>query len=163
MASTRIYLQVFTFHIHIGQMRWKLTIKSGYKKEHAFPYESFIQEAIDTYFISAGYIILDDKHTDLVCTHPINGDTWYIEAKGLTSQIGLDFRTCIGQLVQRMKVQGSYYAIALPNIKKFREQASFVAPYVRKSLNLHWIFVHENQSLTMLSPSQTLDDKLHDL
>ncbi|MCG7639684.1 hypothetical protein F0261_17915 [Alteromonas sp. 07-89-2] len=138
-----------------------MAIKSGYKKEHAFPNESFIQEAIDTYFISAGYIILDDKYTDLVCKHPINGDTWYIEAKGLTSQVGLDFRTCIGQLVQRMKVQSSFYAIALPNIEKFREQALLVAPYVRESLNLHWIFVHENQSLTVLSPSQTLDGKLH--
>ncbi|MDP2575361.1 hypothetical protein Q8W40_24410 [Vibrio penaeicida] len=134
--------------------------KKGYKREHIFPNESYVQEAIDRYFLTAGYEIIDDKYTDLVCKHPSTKETWYIEAKGLTSQVGLDFRTCIGQVVQRMKVQGANYAIAVPDIQKFRDQLLIVAPHVREILNLYWVLVDENQSVVIVSPEQNLHNKL---
>lgn len=75
-----------------------------------------------------------------------------IEAKGKTSQIGLDFRTGIGQLVQGMSEQGVRYAMAVPDIPQFIAQLERVQPWVRCALGLTWLIVGPDGSVPTLAP-----------
>lgn len=75
---------------------------SKYQRGVEFPHEGFVQSAIETYFTSKKYTILEEDYSDLVCINEQDNDKWVIEAKGKTSAIGLDFRTGLGQLIQRM-------------------------------------------------------------
>jgi hypothetical protein len=72
-----------------------------------FPNEGFVQRAIETFFEGQGYCRKVAKDTDLVCERA--GERWAIEAKGVTASVGLDFRTGLGQLVQRMDDAGTKY------------------------------------------------------
>ena len=77
-------------------------IAKGYKLPHEFPHESFIQEVLEDFFESEGYSIIEEKPIDIKCSNADKNETWIIEVKGKTSQIGLDFKTCLGQIVMRM-------------------------------------------------------------
>ena len=78
----------------------------------------------------------------MVCTHQARGELWYIEAKGKTSAIGTDFRTCLGQLLLHMRDPTAIYAIALPDIREYRSRASQMSPWVIERLRLRWLFVN---------------------
>ena len=79
-----------------------------------------------------------------------------IEAKGATSAIGLDFRTGLGQLVQRASEPAVRYALAVPNIPKFLAQCSQVSAWVRESLGIHLLIVSEDGSIRVISPKEHL-------
>lgn len=125
---------------------------SKYQRGVEFPHEGFVQSAIETYFTSKKYVILEEDYSDLVCINEQDNDKWVIEAKGKTSAIGLDFRTGLGQLIQRMDQQETNYALAIPEIKQFIKQASIIPKWVRKSLNIHLIFVDGKGNIKIISP-----------
>jgi hypothetical protein len=83
-----------------------------YKRGNEFPHEGFVQDAIESYFEQAGYTLDTSTHVDLLCAHPVGGEAWHIEAKSKTMAIGLDFRTCLGKLLQRMTQQHVRHGVA---------------------------------------------------
>ena len=57
--------------------------------------------------------------------------------------MGLDFRTALGQLIQRMTDPQSIHAIAVPDIPQYRRQIALVSPWVVEALKLRWLVVDE--------------------
>ena len=55
--------------------------------------------------------------------------------------LGLDFRTCLGQLLQRMSQQQLRHGIVLPDLPQYRAQVAQVSPWVVDRLGLHWLFI----------------------
>lgn len=123
-----------------------------YKRGTEFPHEGFVQQAIERYFEQAGYVLDVSTHVDLLCTHASSGDAWHIEAKGMTTAIGLDFRTCLGQLLQRMNQLNVRHGLALPDLPQYRTQTDQVSPWVRERLGLHWLFVASDGTVTIACP-----------
>ncbi|NLX83217.1 MAG: hypothetical protein GXZ04_05310 [Clostridiales bacterium] len=117
-----------------------------------FPYEGFVQTRLEQYFTSEGYTLISGSHADLVCEHAQTKDRWVIEAKGKTTSIGLDFRTGLGQLLQRMDQEEVNYAVAVPDISAFVKQVNQLPPWVRKALNLHIIYVNEEGNIKIIPP-----------
>ncbi|MGE5631954.1 MAG: hypothetical protein ACM3TR_12775 [Caulobacteraceae bacterium] len=126
----------------------------NYKRGLGYPNEGFIQQAIEAYFLKQGYIPLPEKYTDFVCIHPETSQKWAIEAKGETKAIGLDFRTCLGQLLQRMSTKDVCYGIAMPDTPAYRQQTSQVQPWIREALNLYWLYVSEDGSVVVVGPKK---------
>lgn len=125
-----------------------------YKRGDQFPHEGFVQSAIEQYFEKAGYSLDTSTHVDLLCTHPVAGDAWHIEAKGKTTAIGLDFRTCLGQLMQRMSEQHVKHGVAIPNMPQYRAQTEQVSARVVDRLGLHWLFVAEDGTVEIVQPNR---------
>lgn len=128
-----------------------------YQRGVEFPHEGFVQRAIETYFTSKKYTILEGDYSDLVCINEQDNEKWAIEAKGKTSAIGLDFRTGLGQLIQRMTQQETNYALAIPEIKQFIKQASIIPKWVRESLNIHLILVDEKENIKIITPNEDIE------
>jgi hypothetical protein len=123
-------------------MRAKLlTAARRYHLGQEFPYEGFVQRAIEAHFLTAGFELDVTTAVDLLCTHPLTGEAWHVEAKGKTSAVGLDFRTCLGQLLQRMSRPETKHAVALPDLPTYRAQAAQVSSWVQELLGLHWLFI----------------------
>lgn len=95
-----------------------------YARGSAFPNEGFVQKAVEHHFSALGFTLDTSTHVDLLCTCPRTNEAWHIEAKGETAQIGLDFRTCLGQLIQRMASEQAYYGIAVPDLPAYRRHES---------------------------------------
>lgn len=117
-----------------------------------FPREGFVQWAIERHFQELGYQVKPHSHADLYCVHPMTGEMWLIEAKGLTSDVGLDFRTGLGQLIQLIEKAETKYGIAVPNIPQFIKQCRLVSTMVRNQLNLHWLLVAEDGMVSVVPP-----------
>ncbi len=125
---------------------------SGYKKSSDYPNEFFIQKAIEQYFERFGYIKQKVAYSDYVGINPSTNEKWVVEAKGETAAIGLDFRTCLGQVVQRIEESSTNYGVAVPYLKTYINQCNQVKSWVREVLNLHWIFVKEDGSIVIIKP-----------
>lgn len=131
-------------------------ILTGFKRNASFPHEAFVRLAIQTHFNSSGYQRIDVPHSDYACVHPANGVQWVIEAKGETYEIGVDFRSGLGQLVQRATTPNVRYAIALPNIPQFISQCKQVSTWVRVSIGIYWLIVSEDGSVITVPPQDKL-------
>jgi len=123
-----------------------------FKNGTAFPSEGFVQQAIEAYFAHLGYSLHTDTDVDLICTASDGRAPWHIEAKGKTQQVGLDFRTCLGQLLQRMHLPHAQHGVAVPNIDVYRRQIAKVSPWVVAALGLHWLLVDAAGSVTIVTP-----------
>ena len=130
---------------------------TSYKLGTEFPHEGFVQRAIDTHFQSLGFVMGSKGHVDLVCDHPTTRERWIIEAKGETSDVGLDFRTGLGQLIQAMDEGEAMYGIAIPDTPKFRYQLAKVSTRVREVLGLHWVVVAASGTVRVFNSREKLD------
>ena len=128
-----------------------------FKKEKAYPNEAFIQEAIEKYFLNNGFTVEKDGQIDLIAEKA--NVKWIVEAKGATSQITVDFNTCIGQLVKSMTTPLTNYAIALPNEEKYKNQSMKLPDYFRVNNNLHIIIVDKNAQIHIIKPNEDIKDK----
>ena len=117
-----------------------------------FPSEGFVQTSVEDYFRKLGYIVDTSTDIDLVCRHPQTNERWQIEAKGKTSSCGLDFRTCLGQLVQRINDGETRYGIALPDIPQFRAQIQATSEWAVARLGISWFLVSQDGAVEMLTP-----------
>jgi len=124
----------------------------SYKRGLEFPHEGFVQLSIEAHFRAAGFDLINDGQVDLLCTHPTSGEAWHIEAKGLTTQVGLDFRTGLGQLVQGMRSETSKYGAAVPDTPAFRAQIAKLSPWVVSALHIHWLLVSPDGSVHIVAP-----------
>lgn len=127
-----------------------------FKKEKTYPNEAFIQEAIENYFSNEGFVIDTDGQIDLVAEK--NEEKWIIEAKGMTSQITVDFNTCLGQLVKSMEFSTSNYAIAIPCEEKYKVQCMKISEFFRKKNNLFMIIVNENAQINIIMPTDNVEE-----
>lgn len=114
-----------------------------------FPSEAFVQRCIEAHFRLAGFKLIPDGHVDLSCSHPVTGERWQIEAKGKTSSPGLDFQTCLGQLVVRMSDPTIRYAVAVPDVPSYHAQIAKVKVWVTDRLNISWILVGPDGHVTI--------------
>jgi hypothetical protein len=131
-----------------GRLPWTLGIANRampiprtYRLGTEFPSEAFVQIAIENRFRELGFAIDTSGHVDLKCSHPTTCERWHIEAKGKTAQPGLDFRTCLGQLVQRIDDSETRYAIALPDLPEYTAQIRAMSGRVVERLGIHWLLV----------------------
>lgn len=125
-----------------------------FKNGTAFPSEGFVQQAIEAYFTHLGYSLHTDTDVDLICTASDGRASWHIEAKGKTQQVGLDFRTCLGQLLQRMHLPHAKHGVAVPDIDVYHRQIAKVSPWVIAALGLHWLLVDAAGSVTIIVPDR---------
>lgn len=116
-----------------------------------FPHEGFVQAAIERHFRNAGYEVDCSGRADLVCRKQ-GEDPWHIEAKGVTTQVGLDFRTGLGQLLQGMESAKSRYGLAFPDTPTFRSLICKMSPRVVRALAIHWLIVSPDGSLVIVRP-----------
>lgn len=123
-----------------------------YKLGTQFPSEGFVQDVVERHFQALGFTIDATGQIDLRCVHPVTGERWQVEAKGKTAQPGLDFRTCLGQLVQQIRERTVNHGIAVPDIAPYERQINLVAPWVAASLRIHWILVSEDGSVRIIQP-----------
>lgn len=126
-----------------------------FKKAKEYPNEAFIQEAIENYFSNKGFVIEKDGQIDLIAKK--NDEKWIVEAKGITSQITVDFNTCIGQLVKSMASPAWNYAIAIPCEDKYKVQCVKLPEYFRKNNNLYFIIVNENGQIKIIMPTDDFE------
>lgn len=137
--------------------KWCEIVKTKtYRLGTEFPYEGFVQTAIEAHFVQRGFTLETNTHADLLCAHSETGERWLIEAKGVTSAIGLDFRIGLGQLVQRMTDAPAKYGIAVPDVERFLNQCRLVGTWVRERLGLHWLVVSQDGSVRTVSPGDSL-------
>src|SRR5687767_2627475 len=90
-----------------------------YKLGRDFPREGFVQAALEQHFASCRRHAIG--HADFACTDE-SGRQWLIEAKGETSDVGLDFRTGLGQILQGTPSPDWIPALAMPDTPKFAAQ-----------------------------------------
>jgi hypothetical protein len=121
-----------------------------------FPHEGFVQRAIESHFSRLGFVLECETLADLVCVHEHTAERWLIEAKGATSSIGLDFRTGLGQLIQRMTDPSTKYALAIPYDERFLAQCGLVTARVREAIGLYWLIVKPDGSVATIPPDQTV-------
>lgn len=125
-----------------------------FKKENCYPNEAFVQEAIEKYFSDLGYQLKTKEQVDLIAEK--GSECWVIEAKGMTSSVGLDFNTCLGQLVKSMKDKHAIYAIAIPKHEKYERQCKLIPDYFRQLVNLHILFIDEQGKVNITFPKDPL-------
>lgn len=128
----------------------------AFKRGDEFPNEGFVQLALERYFAERGFKQLPGGHADLVCEESASAERWLIEAKGLTSEVGLDFRTGLGQLIQRMQQATTRYGLGVPDLPQFRSQCAQVPQRVRELLGIHWLLVDHQGKVRVLTPSELL-------
>ncbi|MGD9935412.1 MAG: hypothetical protein AB7T37_17080 [Dehalococcoidia bacterium] len=117
-----------------------------------FPGEFFVQESLRKWFEQHGFeVTTGQSNPDLLARSP-KGASWHVEAKGQTSQVGLDFRTGLGQLLQGMSEPVTVYAMGIPNTPQFHAQCQRVSDWVRSRLSVWWLFVHEDGSVAAVAP-----------
>jgi hypothetical protein len=124
-----------------------------FKNENCYPYEAFVQESIEKYFLCLGYQLKTKEQVDLIADK--GNERWVIEAKGLTSAVGTDFNTCLGQLVKSIKDENTIYAIAIPKHAKYKRQCELISDYFRKLIGLHILLVDETSNIKVIFPSDS--------
>jgi len=123
---------------------------SDHRGKTNFPHETFVQRAVEQWLEKDGFQIFPEPFVDVNASS--GNEVWHIEAKGKTTQMGLDFRTGVGQLVQRMKDPTHKYGVALPDIPQFRNQTAEFAPWVLSKLQIHWIWVSADGNISVQGP-----------
>ncbi|PPK77524.1 hypothetical protein BXY41_11663 [Lacrimispora xylanisolvens] len=128
-----------------------------FKKDNSYPNEAFIQFSIEKYFNDLGYEIDTLNQVDLIARK--NDECWIVEAKGITSSVGLDFNTCLGQLIKSMKNDLSIYSIAVPKHIKYKRQCKLIPDYFRQLIKLHILLIDEKGDVTIIYPYDDISDK----
>jgi hypothetical protein len=121
-----------------------------------FPHEGFVHDSVRRHFEANGYINGTAGYVDFQFRHPTANDRWHIEGKGMTGAVGLDFRTGIGQCIQGMSGEAIKHAIAFPATDQFFCQATKIASWVRRRLNLHWLVVGLDGMVRVVKPDEEL-------
>ncbi|EEJ5470597.1 hypothetical protein AU693_003621 [Salmonella enterica subsp. diarizonae] len=135
--------------------------RRNYPRGAEFPSEQFVQVSIEKYFSHEGFCIDTSTHVDLICRDQESGDViWQIEAKGKTSNPGLDFRTCLGQLVQRMTNERVNYGLAVPNIPQYINLINQTSAFAVERINITWILVDCDGSVSIGLPKVTSNEKV---
>jgi len=89
------------------------------------------------------------------------GKRWFIEVKrepntkNKKSSIYGCVATAIGQLSYRMKhPKSSYYGIAVPNTKMYKQELSKIPIWIKKRLKINIFLVPKHGKITIITPSK---------
>lgn len=124
-----------------------------FKNDNCYPYEAFIQESLEKYFMGLDYELKTKEQVDLIAEK--GNERWVIEAKGLTRAVGTDFNKCLGQLVKSIKDDNTFYAIAVPKHAKYGHQCELISDYFRNLIGLHILLVDEMGKVNIILPSDS--------
>ena len=119
-----------------------------------FPREGFVQAALEAYFGGLGFRAFAHGHVDYAGLHPDTRETWLVEAKGETADVGLDLRTGLGQILQHMAEPSVRYGVAVPRTQKFLAQCKKLPGRVRVAVGLHWLLVDLDGTVTVIRPDE---------
>jgi hypothetical protein len=123
-----------------------------------FPAEDAVVAAVRAWLTCDGNSFEQRDDVDLVVRDGNTGRLWVVEAKGKTSQSGLDFRTGLGQILTAMRDDGSVYAVAIPAIPAYRRLCGGISDHVRRVLGLHWLLVGKDRQVWLVKPDAPLPD-----
>lgn len=130
-----------------------------FPRGEGFPNEGFVLGAIERHFRSLGFALLDEGFTDFACIHRESGERWVIEAKGHSTDVGLDFNTCLGQLLKRMHDgESAKFGLAMPATPQYEKQIRQIGRKVREALGLHWLLINESGVVQLIGPSESISD-----
>ena len=115
-------------------------------------------DAVRSHFGQRGFFCTPGDPEDLICMSEDRTEKWVIEAKGITSCIGTDFQTALGQLLMGMKEPSWRYAIAVPHAKKYIFQCRKVPAWVREKLGIHILFVRPDGHVESVGPGDQISD-----
>jgi hypothetical protein len=132
------------------------TPRRKFRYDDTFPHEAFVQRALEQHFVGA--TPAQRAQVDLAVVIPGTNQQWVIEAKGETSDPGLDFRTCLGQILTAMCGDGAWYGVALPATNVYRRLCGGISDHVRQALQLHWLLVDGQGKVWVVSPDEPLPD-----
>ena len=130
--------------------------QQAYRLGTDFPREGFVQAALEAYFSGLGFRAFTHGHVDYAGLHPDTRETWLVEAKGETADVGLDLRTGLGQILQHMAEPSVRYGLAVPRTPKFIAQCKKLPGRVRVALGLHWLFVDPDGTVTVVRPDESV-------
>jgi hypothetical protein len=125
-----------------------LSYSGGFWHPDIFPREAFVQRNIQSYFSHLGFQQVKGGSADWVCHYPESGQRWHVECKGLTTAVGLDFRTGLGQLMQAMQLDDTNYAMAVPNIPAFLHQIERMNSEFVTHIGLQFLLVDPSGGIT---------------
>ena len=127
---------------------------SAHRGKIGFPYENYVEASVKRWLISDGFELVTNGHIDVfaIKTEGQLRRVWHVECKGHTSQNTVDFCTAVGQLLKRMSEPETQYGLAFPDLPVFRKQAAQFAPWVRTTLNLHWMWIDESGAVCVDHP-----------
>ena len=126
-----------------------------FKKENVYPNEALVQEAIELYFSGKGYVIKTKEQVDLIAEK--QDEKWIIKAKGMTSAVGTDFNTCLGQLIKNMTSEEQIYAIAIPSHLQYRRQCELLPSYFRELVKLRILLIDESGEVCVIEPHESIE------
>jgi hypothetical protein len=129
--------------------------RSGFKNGPGFPNEQFVQEVLEWQFEHLGFHddLSSNEDLDLAALRDCDQECWRIEAKGDTRENRTnDFHTCLGQLLRKMRDPAHKHGVALPDIPQYRTCVGHLAAFARTALNLHWLIVHQDESMIIEAP-----------
>ena len=76
----------------------------------------------------------------------------------MTTSVGLDFNTCLGQLIKSMDSSEKHYALALPKEDKYKYQCSLIPQYIRSLMQLNIIVTDETGGVKIIRPEDDIED-----
>lgn len=128
-----------------------------------FPAEDAVVAAVRAWLAQRGCVGERRDYVDIVAREPDTGRLWVIEAKGETSQTGLDFRTCLGQILTAMRDDDGHsviYAVAVPATDAYRRLCGGISDHVRRALGLHWLLVSRDGHVWQVEPDAPLPEAI---
>lgn len=135
------------------------TVTNSERDPKPFPAEDAVVDAVNAWLDREGFSFEQRNYVDVVAREPKTGRLWIIEAKGETSDPGLDFRTCLGQIVTAMHGPAALYAVAIPATKSYHQLCEGISDYVRRRLELHWILVGRAGRVWLVAPDEPLPNE----
>lgn len=129
-----------------------------------FPQAAFVMDAIENHFIeNQQFRRVGDQapNTNVLHCQKENWGEWIIFAKGVNTDVGIEFGTGLAQLLRKMDDtrHGNStfrFGIAMPsdNDDKFKRQCAIIGRKIRRTLNLHWLVVNQDGKVTIYRPDQ---------
>lgn len=126
--------------------------------------EKSISIIVTNYFKRKGWNLKNNtnKHgVDIELMHTKWNKTWFIEVKrkynnkNKKSTTYNSVATAIGQIIYRMKrPNSSFYGIAVPDIKIYKDELNKITPTVRTKLKLNIFLINHCGQVRKITPSK---------
>jgi len=128
------------------------------KQPKPFPAEDAVIVGVCAWLTAKACTFEQRSYVDIVAHAPDGGQQWVIEAKGETANSGLDFRTCLGQILPAMRNDGARYTVAVPATPASPTRCAGISDHVRRALGLHWLLVDRGGQVWLIKPDVLLPD-----
>lgn len=144
--------------LRFDRMESAMSSPKNVQQRKPFPAEDAVEDTVRAWLSAKGCTFKRRDYVDVVAREPDGGLLWVVEAKGETSDPGLDFRTCLGQILTAMRDDGATYAVAVPATKSYRRLCAGISEYVRRAIGLNWLLVSSSGGVWLVAPDAALPD-----